>query len=116
MISIAEQSLRDKTKSEVKSILARIPLRNNKGEIIKDDLGFDKYLEFDAAFATLLNNVSGDVSSKDMLESIGELSMIIPEFKTVYDKLIADSSLVTLFWDAYRILMQILEFLLNRKG
>ena len=98
MITITEQSLRDKVNSEIKSLLSKITRKDKKGNPVKDDLGFDTYLDYNQNFATLLRELEGLTTSEEMMEKFKEFTAFQPEFRDVYNKVIGNPLLKTKFW------------------
>lgn len=97
---------------EVKNILTRIALKDNKGGLLRDDLGNVQYLDGDYAYVTILSEISRIASPDDFCKKISENSYKLPALekaakkypwiKQVISAIENDPRLVSLFYSTFR--------------
>lgn len=111
MIEATEVSRRDKVGEKVRTAFSTIPMMDSKGNIAKDDLGYDRYLDYNEAFATIIREISGQTSSDKMVQALKEFVEFTPAYSGILEMLENDTALKSQMWNSmqnvlmdYRIL------------
>lgn len=100
MIDVLSQARRDNVGTEVKSILARIPMTDRFGNPLLDDIDEPRYLDYNESFATLVRELADNNRPSEMIENLKEFAEMKPGYTALLNKILSDKSFKTKFWRA----------------
>jgi hypothetical protein len=102
MTHFRETSSYDSLSQQVKKVISQIPQTDKKGAILRDDLGFVRYLDSTYVHATLIDKLRNMVEPKDLIPLLQELIPTKPWVKKIINLVQKDDTLFSKFYQDFR--------------
>lgn len=97
-ITNTEVSRRDSATSEIRKELSYIEKVGGR----RNALLLPEYINASQAFATIIKSVSDKYTRSEMINSLKELSESIPEYTSIYDKVVSNEDFASKFFIAFQ--------------